>query len=804
MQNPAEPELYQAQPLTCILMERGFREVDAAVDSARRMLARWIAILVFGLAGLVCVFGVAPGSLVADEPAPPNVVLIVMDDADWSLFERDFDPAFGFRYFPNIGRLADEGMRFTNFHVTTPICGPSRACLLTGRYAHQNGIRCNEPELRNSRGLGGGYEVWTSRGPNGMAAPSWAQSHLGTWMQAAGYRTMLVGKYLHSGFIPGPGQNWSDLRPAGWDDSWISLGGDYYGTTQLINGSIRTISALNAPAYPSNYRTDVEARDALRLIEDQASLRPDQPFFLYYNPLAPHRESSNTLNVDENQPGKGMLAPRYRGWWPNLVQPIGPDFNEWDMSDKPVTLKNLPPLDLDGNTWQTNDLIRADREYRRRILSVRAVDDFIRDLRIKLEQLQLQDDTVIMLTSDNGYTLGQIRSFGKGVLHDRNTRVPLIAWGPGRIVHRPEAMRHLLANIDLAPTILDLAGATAPFPMTGRSFRAILDGTYQGLFRDWRTEGVLLEHWQILRSDNRDMVLTETGIRMFDSLYVEWADGEKEYYDLRLDPLQLENSVDQLAGWEQEQFQNLITFHRLNLSVPVSHLEFPFGAEDVALQKARITGTAEYGTAIREVRVVIRDATNGVPGAFWNGTGWQTSFVSMRANLAAEGLGLVNWWYDFEPPSTGGRNRYVVTSRAYGTDGTFQPTPDSSTLWLENNQPFGQIFAPANNSTVRKFALFPVPVSGWARDDAGVRSVRLVLRDVASGRYWNGSAWQNEAVTLPVQVRPVGPLPAREVQWSYAFDPPEARGTVVCNLRIVSENQSRPVKVVSSRFSWTN
>lgn len=780
--------------------EKAWRRVGESAGSMRNSGRRCqgsgrLLILVFA------VFQTALEAVAAarQQESRPNVILIQVDDADWSMFEREFGAPGGFRYFPNIARLADEGMRFTNFHATTPICGPSRACLLSGRYAHQLGIKCNEPELRSSRGLPGGYEVWKNSGPNGAVGPKWIDSHLGVWMQYAGYRTMLVGKYLHSGFQPEVGQEWVDMRPPGWDDSYISLGGDYFGTTQLVNGMVRRISLLDPADYPSSYRTDVEATDILRLVREQSEDRPEQPFFLYYAPLTPHRESAATLNPDDNLPNSGMIAPRHRNWWTGLIQPLGPDFNEWDMSDKPDQLRDLPALRMSGTTWRNNDLMRGDNEFRRRMCAMRAVDDFVRDLRKTLQEEGLEQKTVIIFTSDNGYTLGQQRTFGKGLLLDRHSRVPLFVWGPGWVNRRPEPLRYLLANVDLAPTILDLAESSPPFPVAGKSFLPLLNGSYRGLFRDWRPEGVLLEHWQNISNDGRQVVSTQTGMRMFDSVYLEWATGEREYYDLRFDPMQLFNRADSLAAWELDQFQNLMTFHRQEIAQPVSHIEFPFSPESVAFRKARISGTAEFTTDVREVRLVIRESASGNNGPYWNGTGWQTQFVAVPAQLAGNGFSLINWTYDFDPQVTG-RKRFVVTSRAYGDNGSFQQKPDWAVLWLENDQPYGEVEVPAANSQVKKFPGFPTTISGWASDDAGVKTADLILQHAATGKYWNGSDWQNPEAVLAVSIqRQSG---SHTIRWSHKFLPPDPAGAVHVTLRVVSNNQARPTRDIPSRFSW--
>ena len=125
----------------------------------------------------------------------PNLVLIYTDDIDCESVFFDWkqsskDPNFPV-HSPNLKRLADEGMSFTNFHVTTPVCGPSRACLYSGNYAHRNNVRVNDPTSKFALGFSGGYDEFNRT------------DEIGHWMKAAGYRTAFVGKYMHHHFVPG-------------------------------------------------------------------------------------------------------------------------------------------------------------------------------------------------------------------------------------------------------------------------------------------------------------------------------------------------------------------------------------------------------------------------------------------------------------------------------------------------------------------------------------------------------------------------------------------------------------------------
>ena len=150
------------------------------------------------------------------ESAKPNFVLINVDDADFDLFSESM-----LELYPNIRKIATGGMQFTNLHVTTPFCAPSRASLFRGQYAHQTGVRVNVPESALSLGFKGGYSEFLRQGHD--------RDELGVWMKQAGYRTIMIGKYHHNGF--------DYRRPPGWDDFYMSNGGSYTQTYRFTTQS---------------------------------------------------------------------------------------------------------------------------------------------------------------------------------------------------------------------------------------------------------------------------------------------------------------------------------------------------------------------------------------------------------------------------------------------------------------------------------------------------------------------------------------------------------------------------------------
>lgn len=285
---------------------------------------------------------------------------------------------------------------------------------------------------------------------------------------------------------------------------------------------------------------------------------------------------------------------------------------------------------------------------------------------------------------------------------------------------------------------------------------------------------------------------------MFDSVYVEWATGETEYYNLAADPWQLENTAPFLPPVELDRFQNLLTLHRLGLVRPASFFESPLNSEQVFAHTATISGVAEYATDIREVRLVIRDVTQG-PGAWWNGTAWQTELVTVAAQLAASERTLVNWEYEFAPPLAQ-RRRCQVSCRAWGNNGVFQAVPDTAHLVLETSQPYGQIASPQPGQVVRRSGGIPIELRGFARDSRGIDRARLVIRKLSTGEFWSGQNWVGTSTTVPTTMQFNAGRTA--LDWDYGFLPPDYSGSVDVTLRMVSAVANVPVTTYTRRIHW--
>ncbi len=435
----------------------------------------------------------------ADSDSRPNILFIQTDDQD----ARSIDAKLpnGEYVMKNARELImKNGIRFNKNYITLPLCCPSRSTTLTGLYAHNHNIYSNDPWT------GGGYPNFNDT------------STLPIWLQNAGYYTMHAGKYLnyYAGTKIPPG--WSR-----WYTYWVPGLASYY-NYDITN---ETGEKIHFGYGSENYLTDVLTNKALEYLEQKPY--GSSQFFLQLNYFAPH--SGWPTN-------KAVPADRHIGMMDNAALPMPPNFNEADVSDKPMLVKNMPLLDND-------DISNITDQYRRRMESLLAVDEGIGRIISKLRQTGQYENTIIIFTSDNGWLQGEHRfKMGKSFPYEP-LQVPLIVSGPG--VKKNVKSDMLVGNADYSPTILELAHATAGLPQDGISFAPLLsnpDG--QGI--SWRNDYLI----EISKDD--------TGLRVQDKdnkreyLYMEYnydndtiAD-ERELYAFmpddcvkRGDPYQLES-----------------------------------------------------------------------------------------------------------------------------------------------------------------------------------------------------------------------------------------------------------------------
>lgn len=409
----------------------------------------------------------------ARQDRRPNVVLIVTDDQSYDSIPHH--PAVMPFLQARISDPKDHWISFPNAFLNTPLCCPSRATILSGRYSHETHVQDNtEGHLFDD------------------------SSTIATWLQGAGYTTALVGKYLN-GYPFGQGP----FVPPGWtrwDAKQQGGGGTVYYNYRLIQQGFPVAFGGG----PADYSTDVFTSLAVSFLRTAPA---ERPFFLYFAPTAPHPPWTP--------------PPRYDNLDATMPIPLPPSLNEADVSDKPAWVRALPSLTPD----QLAGLAQARRlEYE----SDRGVDDSMRQILDVLRRRGELDDTVIVYMTDNGFSFGEHRWVTKDCPYDECIRTPFFVRFPGAFRRTDE---HLISNVDVAPTIADLAGIAPEGPVDGRSIVPLLRGESPP---SWRS-GVLGE-WV-----GDDRIPPWWAIRTRDALYVEYETGERELYDLRTDPYELVN-----------------------------------------------------------------------------------------------------------------------------------------------------------------------------------------------------------------------------------------------------------------------
>jgi N-acetylglucosamine-6-sulfatase len=414
----------------------------------------------------------------AASEQPPNVVVLMTDD----------QTVESMRALPGVrSALADRGTTFDRSFVSNALCCPSRATLFSGQYSHNHGVLGNRPP-------DGGYRRLGKR--------EW----LPVWLQRAGYHTVHIGKFLN-GY--GLGSTLTEV-PLGWDEWYASVDPSTYNYASYAlneNGVVR--------AY-RGYSTDDYAARAVSVIGRMGET--PTPFFLSVAFLAPHSGAP----ADPDDPA-GLItpspAPRHRDRYAG-ARPPGAAFNESDVSDKPSFIQARPPLDAARAA-------AIEENYRQELESLLAVDEGVSEIVEALEAEGELDDTLIVFTSDNGFFHGEHRlPNGKVLVYEPSIRVPLILRGPG--VPAGERRRQLVTNADLAPTILDAAGALPGKLQDGRSLFPLLDDPGLEWGRDLLIEGA--------PGFNQPAF---DALRTYRYVYVEHANGERELYDLERDPHQL-------------------------------------------------------------------------------------------------------------------------------------------------------------------------------------------------------------------------------------------------------------------------
>ncbi len=433
--------------------------------------------------------------------AKPNMVVVLVDDHAFEAISAYGTYLKDFAKTPTIDRLAEEGMRFDNFTCANSICSPSRASILTGQYSHKNGVQ----------GLNGSINDDSPQYPSEL--------------QKAGYQTWLVGKWhLKS-------------QPKGYDKHMVVKGqGKYFDPT--FTGSEGT---WKRKGYSTDVYTDV-AMDWLK------SRDKKKPFLLSLQFKAPHHEYGHAARYD------GLLAEVPIAEPPTLYE----DIRNGDSNLKKEFLKRTkfhmlhsggnPKQTKEGNAyyfrhlndeepnamWKhdpTSDKDRIRVAYQHMIHKyVRCItgnDDNLKRVLDYLDKEELTEDTIVIYTSDQGYWLGQHGFYDKRLILETSMRMPFLIRYP-RVIKPGKVNKDLCINVDIAPTLIELAGLKAPATMQGCSMVPLLKGKVPS---DWR-QSQFYTYWG---SPNHYGITTER------YTYIKLAGHPAELFDRQKDPEQVHN-----------------------------------------------------------------------------------------------------------------------------------------------------------------------------------------------------------------------------------------------------------------------
>jgi N-acetylglucosamine-6-sulfatase len=516
-------------------------------STAKSRAAASILLLSTLLAASALVLRGSPAEAAKTKTKPrPNVVVIQTDDQTLNELYATYTPPGGATVtaMPNtLGLIAGRGETFSRYYVSYSLCCPSRVTLLTGRYAHNHNVRGNiQPN--------GGY--------SGFAARTAFNHNLAVWMQRAGYRTVHIGKFLN-GYGDLPYSDGLNIPP-GWSAWHTVLQADsqhlFYGYTLNDNGQIdgplgdpgdpttRDYGVRDdpgCPLAPANglpcfYETDVFNGIASQEITNTPA---DRPLYMQLDYTAPHG--------DFRRPAGPEPAPRHYDSFVGVPRPHNEaqGFNEADASDKPQFIRDAPPLTpTEQHTYRVY--------YEKALESLRSIDDGVAQIVGTLGAAGRLRNTYIIFTSDNGFFFGEHRlAGGKFLAYEPSTHLPFLIRGPG--IKPGSSSGELAANVDIAPTILELARAKADKSVDGRSLVPFL--TQPGL----RTRRPILFESFVESSDveangtarhrsTAQASITSPpkdyeGIRLGPWKYIEWPTGEKELYDVATDPYELHNRV---------------------------------------------------------------------------------------------------------------------------------------------------------------------------------------------------------------------------------------------------------------------
>ncbi|MFA0962309.1 sulfatase [Roseivirga sp. BDSF3-8] len=416
---------------------------------------------------------------------PKNIVFILSDDHRYDFM--GFTGKVPFLQTPAMDRMAAGGVHVENAFVTTSLCSPSRASILTGQFSHRHGVIDNQSLVADSS----------------VFFPE--------YLQKAGYNTAFIGKW-HMG------EHHADPRPG--FDHWVSFRGQgqYYNPTLNVDGKEKAFK-------DSTYVTDLLTDYALDFIKEQDG---EKPFFLYLSHKGVHSEFAPAPRHRDAYLGE---EPAY----PPSMYPPATDTLDYRYHLLPNWVK------AQRNSWHGVDYmyhgqISFPEFYRRYNETLLSVDESIGQVLDYLEQNDMLDNTLIFYMGDNGFSFGEHGLIDKRHAYEESIRVPLLVYGGGDMIKQGK-ISQMVQNIDIAPTLLELAGLTKPANMDGASFTPLLKG--QDI--PWRDRIYYEYFWERPFPQTPTVHAVRTDKYKYIRYYGIW--DINELYDLENDPWEMRNLI---------------------------------------------------------------------------------------------------------------------------------------------------------------------------------------------------------------------------------------------------------------------
>jgi len=421
----------------------------------------------------------------------PNIVFVLVDDLRWDEFG-----AAGHNYIqtPNIDRMVREGMWFKNAFATTPLCSPSRASYLTGKYAHNHGITDNTDRSELSHRLQSFPIV----------------------LDSLGYATAFIGKW-HMG---------NDNTPRPGFDFWAGLKGQGEAIDPMFNENGTELTK-------NGYVTDILTDYSLQFINAHASV---EPFMLYvsHKGLHPNMHQDATGSISKIGEGGFIPAERHKGLYDDQVFDRRPNAFITP-EDKPALMRKIEGFPEYGVETAT-----PEQDIRERAEMLLAIDEGLGRILAELEELGILDQTLVIFASDHGYWYGEHglneeRRLG----YEEGLRIPVLMRYPP-MIRMGSTCSEMVLNIDMAPTLIELAGGEPAAQMDGESIVPYMEGNAPDTWRN----SFLIEYY----SDTvwpRVVTMGYKGLRTERYKYIQYTEleGMDEFYDLEKDPYELSNSI---------------------------------------------------------------------------------------------------------------------------------------------------------------------------------------------------------------------------------------------------------------------